>query len=164
MKDESKINKETKEIFKPGQRVVDVNRNIYGIRRRVQLFCEKESKTQQNFKEDTDVKNILEKYTRTGELPKFYKEPLYGDYSNVVDFQEAQNIIIKAKEQFEGLPSKIREKFSNSPEKFLEYMESDGNIREKVDLGLLGPEALPVPNTPEPVQEAAPEQKNGNKE
>ena len=86
--------------------------------------------------DETDIKNILAKYGRSGMLPIMQNQPLYGDFSNVPDYQEAQEIIRKANEQFSLLSSDVRKKFDNDPEKFLAFCTNDANIEEMYELGL----------------------------
>lgn len=119
---------------------------VYVVRengsRSMKLKCEEKTKTQQNFKDDTDVNKILEKYCRTGELPKFYKKPEFGDFSTSLEFQEAQNILAHATQQFDQLPSKIKKRFSYDPSAFLEFMHDQNNIPEMVKLGLANPSSI----------------------
>ena len=52
------------------------------------------SMTQQHFKDDTMIDNILQKYAETGFLtdPFTPKRPIqFGDFSDVKDFQTAQD-------------------------------------------------------------------------
>ncbi|TEW71453.1 hypothetical protein E2488_15675, partial [Gramella jeungdoensis] len=80
------------------------------------------SMTQQHFKDETMIDNILQKYAETGFLtdPFTPKRPIqFGDFSDVKDFQTAQNAIALATEYFESLPANVRASFNNSPQEFL---------------------------------------------
>jgi hypothetical protein len=61
------------------------------------------SMTQQHFKDETMIDNILQKYAETGFLtdPFSPKRPIqFGDFSDVTDFQTAQNAVARATESF----------------------------------------------------------------
>lgn len=91
----------------------------------------------QSSKEECDINNIMKKFERTGQLPDMIKtNPKYGDFSEPLSYQEAQNIVIHANEQFAALSAKVRERFSNNPQKFLEFCHDPENAQEMVKLGL----------------------------
>ena len=93
------------------------------------------SMTQQHFKDETMIDNILQKYAETGFLtdPFSPKRPIqFGDFSDVTDFQTAQNSVARATEYFESLPSHIRASFSNSPAEFLQAL-NDPEQRSKLE-------------------------------
>lgn len=104
-------------------------------------FAENSGRTQQHFKDECDVNNIMKKYEKTGVLPQLQGTGLYGDYSDPVDFQEALNTVNQATEQFENLPAKVRERFDNDPRKFLEFTGDARNREELGEMGLLNAEA-----------------------
>lgn len=108
----------------------------YSEKTKVKLKFTKPSLTKQSQLESTDINKILNKYQKTGTLPILQSPQKYEDYSDVVSFQEAQNILIHANEQFEGLDSKIRERFNNNPENFLEFVNNSENKEEMYKLGL----------------------------
>lgn len=95
------------------------------------------SRTKQSFKEECDINNVMKKFERTGILPDLIKSnPQYGDFSDPLDFQESSNIVAHANEQFAALSAKIRDRFGNSPQAFLEFATNPENEREMVRLGL----------------------------
>ena len=47
------------------------------------------------------------------------------------------NIIIQAQDQFASLPANIRDRFANSPEKYLAFLADSANKEEAVKLGLV---------------------------
>lgn len=94
--------------------------------------------TKDSFKDECDINNIMAKFNKTGELPDMIKrEPRYGDFSDPLSFQEAQNLIIHAGEQFEALPAKVRERFKNDPESFLRWVHEEASEEEMQTMGLL---------------------------
>ena len=67
--------------------------------------------------------------------------PQFGEFDSVQDFQTAQDIILRANEQFASLPSKVRARFDNDPAKLLEFVSNKDNLDEAVRLGIaLAPE------------------------
>lgn len=111
-------------------------------RKKVAIEFKEPTRTKQSFRDECDINNIMAKYRRTGVLPTLIKEnPMWGDFSNPVDFQEAQNIVIKAVEQFQNLPAHVRERFNNDPQKFLEFTHKKENKEEMGRLGLLKEDA-----------------------
>lgn len=121
------------------------------------------SLTQQHFKDETMIDNILQKYAETGFLtdPFMPKRPIqFGDFSGVTDFQTAQNAVARATEYFESLPSHIRSSFNNSPSEFLQAL-NDPEQRSKLEtLGLIVPEETKLPEpTGEPQMPSAAEVK-----
>jgi phage internal scaffolding protein len=117
-------------------------------------------RTKSEFKESCDINYILKKYLQNGTSPQMKQNPIYGDFSTPIEYQEAQNIIIQATQQFEGLPSDIRNKFANDPSKFLEFTQNPDNTEElnqmignEPDLPDPIPPPEPTPNEPPVVPE-----------
>jgi len=93
--------------------------------------------TQQQFKEQCDINNIIKIYTQTGELPLSKKVGQFLDVSNVQDYQTALNTVFEAQHAFDALPSKIRSRFENDPNQLIAFIEDDANHEEALQLGLL---------------------------
>lgn len=93
---------------------------------------------QQHFKDECDVNTILRNYETTGLLTHVANgTPSYGDFSSVLEFQQAQNILIEAQDAFEALPASLRKRFDNDPAVMLEFIENPDNREEAEKLGLL---------------------------
>lgn len=93
---------------------------------------------QQHFKDECDVNNILRKYEATGLVTHVANgTPSYGDFSSVLEFQQAQNILIEAQDAFDALPASLRKRFDNDPAFMLEFIENPDNREEAEKLGLL---------------------------
>lgn len=106
------------------------------------------SMTQQHFKDETMIDNILQKYAETGFLtdPFTPKRPIqFGDFSDVKDFQTAQNAIALATEYFEGLPASVRASFNNSPQEFLNALNDPEQRSRLEELGFVAPEEAKAP-------------------
>lgn len=123
----------------------------------------KDGRTKQSFKDEADVNWIVKKHARMGTLS--HLEQWGGQYGDLAgfDFQEAQNQLAKASSMFEQLPSETRNRFSNSPERFFEFVnnpENQDQLAEKLpELAKPGYKALPTNKDvvdPEPAPEAPP--------
>lgn len=120
-------------------------RNAYERSSKPGITFEKPSLTQQHFKDECDINLIIKRFTKNDlALMAMMSDMQYGDYSTPVDFHEAMNIVIRAQEQFEALPSSVRDKFDNDPAKMLDFVSKKENIEESVKLGLLNREALQI--------------------
>lgn len=101
------------------------------------------SMAQQHFKDECDVNNILRKYESTGLVTHVANgTPSYGDFSSVLEFQQAQNILIEAQDAFEALPASLRKRFDNDPAVMLEFIENPDNREEAEKLGLVAKKAV----------------------
>lgn len=119
------------------------------------------SLTRQEFLEESDINNIIDQYETNGILPDTKPEGLYGDFtdSRLTNYQEAQNIVVGARELFERLPAKIRERFHNDAASLIEFVQDPENREEGVRLGIINPPPKPVatpPTDPPPQGEVKP--------
>jgi len=102
----------------------------------------KPSRTKQSFAKEANINYIMERYTRTGQLPTLIKkEPAYGDFSKSIDYQESLNIVTKAQTQFDALPSTTRKFFNHDPSRMLEFCSDPQNTNQMIKLGLAIPKA-----------------------
>nr|UXQ88128.1 MAG: internal scaffolding protein [Microvirus sp.] len=94
------------------------------------------SLTKQSFKDECNINKIMAKFQKTGAINHYmaYAEE-YGDASPV-ELSDAQQIIINAQTMFDDLPSKLRKKFNNKPEEFLEFVQNPENLAEMRKIGL----------------------------
>ena len=105
------------------------------------LSCLDSSLTQQQFKEESDINTIVDRFMKSGVLPDPVLMPQYVDFEGVFDFQSAMNVVRQADENFMRLDAKVRARFNNSPQEFLEFFANPDNAQEAVLLGL----AIPQP-------------------
>lgn len=120
-------------------------KTYYGdCRKETEGICfTEDSMTQQHFKDECDIDKILRKYETTG----FLVDPLsprrqaqFGDFSEVSDFQAAQNKIAQISEYFDSLPAAIRLRFGNRISEFLAFVTDDANRKACEELGIFLPE------------------------
>lgn len=92
--------------------------------------------TKQAHKDESDINQIMAKYQRTGILA--HAKNYSGEYGFATSdsFHDSLNIIQKAQNMFDALPSAIRTKFQNDPSQFLNFVQDPENAQELYDLGL----------------------------
>ena len=61
----------------------------------------------------------------------------YGDFSEMGDYMENMNKIVQAREMFDALPSRVRERFGNNPGAMIDFVMDPNNKEEAKKLGLL---------------------------
>lgn len=141
------------------------------------------SRTKQEFKDETDITLLVERYRKTGYFydpltgdRKQPRMPMFEDWSGDVDFQTAQDVVRRGNAAFAQIPAYIRRMFNDSPEAFLaiaahpdkveQFAASHPAARQAMqDLGLLKRGAgVATPATAEkpvtPGAPAAPENKS----
>jgi phage internal scaffolding protein len=109
------------------------------------LKCEDKSLAQQHMKDECDINMIVERFGVTGHLPVKAIEPTYGDFSGVTDYHSALNAIRASEEAFMALPAKLRAKFDHDPNALLQFLQSEDNRNEAIELGLIDGEPVAQP-------------------
>lgn len=108
--------------------------------KRVVYVNDEPSLTKQSFSEDCDINVIMARFEKTGVLPSSVNDsPRYGDFSDVVDYDESLRVVMEADEAFMSLPAKVRARFQNDPSELIEFVRDPANMQEARDLGLLAP-------------------------
>lgn len=102
------------------------------------------SLTRQEFAAESDINRLVARYQETG---NFYdpvvavkasaRKPMFGDFTNVPDYQTALNTVIEAQDLFSRLPSKLRDRFQNDPQQLLAFLQDEANREEAISLGLI---------------------------
>lgn len=103
------------------------------------LLCEDATRTQQQFKDESDINTIVERFNLTGQLPQDVRPPQYADFEGVFDFKSAMNAIRQAEESFMAMPADVRYRFMNDPQRFVEFCSDPANVDEARKLGLAMP-------------------------
>lgn len=150
------IDLETGEIVHTGNGIqLPLIRTMYNYdrnanSRKAALYCKDPTRAQQQFKDDSNINNIVKRFLGTGELPQLIRPVYPEDYvEEVTDYQSAMNIIRRADEAFMKMPSGIRSRFQNNPQVFTEFFAHEANREEAEKMGLLLPRK---PKEPEIVQ------------
>lgn len=108
-----------------------------------------EIRVEQNHKAETDINNIVKKHAGNLELVQKNSELVEFNMDNIPtnDFQEMMTIMVKAKQAFESVPSKIRAQFDHDPAKYMDFVRNPENKETLIEMGLAhAPEA--VDNSP----------------
>lgn len=100
------------------------------------LFCPGPGRTQQQFKDETDINTIAKNFGLTGLLPLSARQPTYQDFSSVVDYKTAMDALRSAEANFLNLPSGIRSFFENNPQNLLEFVNNPANAQKGDEIGL----------------------------
>ena len=103
-------------------------------------FNDEESMTDQQFAEEADINTIAQRFGLFGEVPQGVRAPVFGDFSEVVDYHTAMNAVAAANEAFEEMPAAVRARFNNDPGAFVEFCSDEKNRGEAEKLGLLVPQ------------------------
>lgn len=107
---------------------------------RVTLLCSDPSRTKQSFADECDFNSVMAKWATSGLITNVnMSQPIYADVSHISDYQSSLELIRSAQDQFNSLPSKIRDRFGNNPGNLLAFLSDPSNREEAVRLGLIEP-------------------------
>jgi len=111
---------------------------------KVEKMFEGASRTKTEFADEANINNIVRRANISGVLPQGSRQPLFGDFSEVQTYEEAQGQIAAAEESFLHLPAELRAKFDNNVADLLDYIDNPANEEEAISLGLLPEKEQPV--------------------
>jgi phage internal scaffolding protein len=129
-------------MSKKSEVVIDMAGNMIEMRpdgsRRVRTLNDAPSLTIQEQRDSVDLERILARHANTGVMTNIREDsPLYGDFTQIEDYQSAQIALQNAKDSFTSLPNDVRKYFDHDPAKLLDFI-SDANNRDKaIELGLI---------------------------
>lgn len=104
------------------------------------LKCLDESRTQQQFKEESDINTIVARFGISGVMPADFGMPQSVDFTETVtDYHTALNLVRQADEDFMQLPGALRERFRNDPQELMNFVENPANLDEARALKLAKP-------------------------
>lgn len=98
------------------------------------------SRTKQSELEASDINNIMSRYALEGILPSNIHDPntaLYGDFTEVHDYQTNLAAVQEAEDKFNSLPSELRRKFDYSPQNMIDFIMNPDNKEECVKYGFI---------------------------
>jgi hypothetical protein len=132
---------ETLEMLKQDESILGIkgNKVIQYVdgRKKVYTINEEPSMTDQQYKEDTDVNNIIEKFRKTGQI--MHVAQIQGKFADVADIQSLQEsmvLVSKAQEHFAQLPGETRSQFGNSVINMVKFLADPANDEKAVKMGL----------------------------
>lgn len=115
-----------------------VIRKCYDEHARVQVDCSEGGVTQQHFREECDINNIMAKWRKQGVLEHAKNfAGRYGDFASYSDFTTNMNLVVAAQDAFMTLPADIRKRFFNDPAEFYDFATNPENLDEMRNMGLL---------------------------
>jgi phage internal scaffolding protein len=112
-------------------------------------FAGVRSVTQQHHRDKVNINSIMARARKTGVLPGRGGTPLFGDFTNVPSYQDQLNRLIQVRDDFDRLPSEIRDRFKNDPGKLYDWLDNPQNLKEACEIGLLPMSLHPDNRAPE---------------
>lgn len=101
------------------------------------LECKDESLTQQHFTDDANINVLAERFGMTG-IPAMPLDPaMFRDTTNDPDLRQILDQNIEARNYFNALPHKLRQRFHHSMGELWNFLLDPENAEEAVRLGLL---------------------------
>lgn len=129
-------------------------RKRYDKASRVGIDLGGESRTKQQFKDETDINKIMARYVKTGQLSHLVKKnPIYGDFSSVPDYMSAVALVERAEIAFAALPASVRADCENDPAQFLARVSDPAFVETHKD-ALRG--VVSIPSDPKPTPPSQP--------
>ena len=122
------------------------------VRRRVQYVPKGEKLTKQSFAAECDMRNIMARFVKTGELPS-YREAFYGEEPGG-DFTDAQFAVARLKSDFENLPEEEKQKHGD-------YLGLANYLEQEIEKEYAGESAFDPENNPDPSSPADTERSDG---
>lgn len=114
------------------------------------LACDPVEKvTKDSFAEECDINTIVRRFGLTGQLPTDVRAPMYGDFTEAMDYQSALHAVMAAQDSFMAMPAEVRQRFGNDPAAFVDFCSDANNRDEAIKLGL----AVPPPSVKEEKKE-----------
>lgn len=124
---------------------------------------EPEKRALQEFRQDTNIRNIYKKYRKAGQNPLaggFCPEDQQflsrfasncSDVSEVpVDYHQLCENKKRIEAAVDSLPGLVKKRFGNDPQRIIEFVSDPNNREEAIELGLIQP---PVEDPPKKVGE-----------
>lgn len=105
------------------------------------------TRAQQHQKDEVDINQIMARYVKTGVIDHVAQYKGQYTENRETDYHSAMNLITRADQMFLDLPSQVREKFSNDPGKFLEFVENPDNHSKLTEMGLTTSQPITKPDT-----------------
>ena len=89
----------------------------------------------QEFADDCDINRIVDRFMVTGAIDHVARfSPTFFD-AGACDYQSVQNLLLRAREAFEGLPVSVKRVVA-SPAGFLAWIEDPANAEDVARFGL----------------------------
>lgn len=120
------------------------------------------SLTKQEFKDDCDIRKIMERARKYGVPVTDPNQKVFADISNIGDFQSVIQNGMELRQEFANLVrSDVRRLFDNNPEKIWEFMQDPANEEKCIEYGLKKKILPPKPQKVEVVNSISPDAPDG---
>lgn len=95
--------------------------------------------TQQQFKDEVNINNIVNRAMQTGDVSVFTptQRAEFIDNSVYEDYQSALDTLQTVEDDFYSLPAVVRKEFDNDPDKYVAFISDPDSYDRAVELGLL---------------------------
>lgn len=101
--------------------------------------------TQQHFADAADINKIMHRHLAGGPLQgpgrPSGRKPMYMNLTGQ-SYHEMLCQVQEVQGQFAALPSKVRKRFANNPQRLVEFLEDPENLKEAMEIGLIQEEDL----------------------
>lgn len=101
-----------------------------------------ESLVQQHFKDEVDINTIVRRYGITAGMPFGPDGGMYGDFTGIVDYESALELVKDTQSRFMRLPAEMREKFGNNPGALVRFAQE--NTPEEFEAAFRPPDVKPA--------------------
>lgn len=110
------------------------------------------SMAKQEFKDQCDINLIVKRYAQRGLFDHVSPiTPTYGDASQVMDLQQAMDLVDRVKAEFDELPAEVRRAALNDPMELRDMLTTEAGVRQ---LQAAGMKLQFTDDQPEPSKEA----------
>lgn len=124
--------------------------------RRTGTYNDEPSLTKQEFKEETDINVIMERFTRGGALPPPVLPEHFMDLAERPTYFDTQQRLAEANRTFYMLPAELRAEFLNDPTRWADAVVKAVDSNDRTGLAALGVE-VPPERPQEPVKPTSPD-------
>jgi len=103
------------------------------------------SRVKQEFAKESDVNQQVTRFFKTGLMPQatsYAQHPRFGDFTEVNDYQDVINRVMRFEDDFQSLPAELRAKFRNDPAELLHLLQNKPD--EAVRLGIIDGNSTPL--------------------
>lgn len=70
---------------------------------------------EQSFKDEVDINTIVRRFGGVRNLPQWGPAGVYGDFTDIEDYESAERKIAASREAFLQMPPEVRARFKNDP-------------------------------------------------
>lgn len=96
------------------------------------LQCADVSRAQQHFEAECNINTIVDRFGIGYEPPAGVRLPEYGDFTGIGTYHQALEAVRAADVSFNALPAAARAEFGNDPGRFVDFVESAPDARQKL--------------------------------